>query len=66
MDLTAAREVQIAIYQKLTPAQKLEQAANLRELAIKLKFASIKKEQPELSDDDVWNKVKEIFLYATT
>jgi hypothetical protein len=42
------------------------QAMALRELAFKLKVAQVKKVFPELSEKEVHEKVKKIFLYAST
>ena len=49
---------------KLTPEQKLTQALRLYTNARDLKIAGLKKFHPELSDQEIEKKVKEIFLYA--
>jgi hypothetical protein len=51
-------------FEKLTPEQKLQLAINLYFQARELKTAGIKKQYPELSEKEVNQKVKEIFLYA--
>ena len=45
--------------------KKLEQALNLYWFAWDLKFASIKHFNPELSDEEITEKVKYIFRHAT-
>ncbi len=49
------------IYQK-----RLEQSLRLYYSAWELKFAAIKHFNPELSDEEITKKVKEIFMYAVT
>jgi hypothetical protein len=51
---------------KYTPAQKWAEAVRLRQMAWNLKIVSVKHAHPEWSDEQVYNIVKEIFLYATT
>ncbi|MFH0734329.1 MAG: hypothetical protein V1773_05930 [bacterium] len=49
------------IYEK-----RLLQALNLYYSAWELKFASIKHFNPNLTDEEITKKVKEIFFYAVT
>jgi hypothetical protein len=49
---------------KLSPEKKLHLALNLYFNARELKTSAIKKFHPELSEKEVNQKVKEIFLYA--
>ena len=49
---------------KLTPEQKLKAALRLYHSAKELKFAALKKFNPELTDKEIKEKVKRIFLYA--
>jgi len=49
---------------KLTPEQKLIQTLNLISLGKELKKASLKKFHPRLSEKEINQKVKEIFLNA--
>ena len=49
---------------KLTPEQKLKAALRLYHSAKELKFAALKKFNPGLSDKEIKEKVKRIFLYA--
>lgn len=50
----------------LTPEQKLIQALRLYHNAKELKFAAIRKFYPDLTDQAIKEKVREIFLYART
>ncbi|MFP4164995.1 MAG: hypothetical protein ACLFQB_13890 [Chitinispirillaceae bacterium] len=56
----------VSRYAHLTPAQKWAEAVKLRELAWKLKRAYIKQNHPDLSDEQVEERVRKIFLYAST
>ena len=49
---------------KLTPEQKLTQSLRLYFDAKELKIAALRKYHPELSEQEIQKKVKEIFLYA--
>ena len=49
---------------KLSPEQKLTQSLRLYYNARELKIASLRKFHPELSEEEIQKKVKEIFLYA--
>jgi len=51
---------------KRTPADNYKQVMLLREMAFKLKMAQVRKVYPELTDAEVKEKVKKIFLYAST
>ena len=48
----------------LTPEQKLIQSLRLYHAAKELKTAALRKFHPELSQQEIQKKVKEIFLYA--
>jgi hypothetical protein len=54
------------IYQSMTPEQKLMIAANLYHCARALKAAGLREQHPDWSEEQVQEKVREIFLYATT
>jgi hypothetical protein len=54
------------IYQSMTPEQKLRIAANLYYSARALKAAGLRDQHPDWSEKEIQEKVKEIFLYATT
>jgi len=49
---------------KLTPEQKLTAAQRLYHSAKELKIAALKKFNPELTNKEIEEKVKKIFLYA--
>ncbi|NLG17983.1 MAG: hypothetical protein GX556_11690 [Fibrobacter sp.] len=53
-------------FASMTPAQKWETAKSLRDLAWKLKLTAVRHEHPDWSEEEIENKVKEIFLYAST
>ena len=54
------------IYQSMTPAKKLMIAADLYHSARTLKAAGLRDQHPDWSEKEIQEKVKEIFLYATT
>jgi hypothetical protein len=54
------------IYKSMTPEQKLKIAANLHHCARALKAAGLRDQHPEWSEREIQEKVREIFLYATT
>jgi len=49
---------------KMTPEEKLNAFSRLYFTAWEIKKSSIKKQYPDLSDQEINQKVKEIFLYA--
>jgi hypothetical protein len=61
-----ARKIQIEIYRRMSPAEKWQQAVNLRKTAWSLKKAGICALHPDWSEQKIENTVKEIFLNATT
>jgi len=54
------------IYQSMTPEKKLMIAADLYHSARALKAAGLRDQHPDWSEKEIQEKVKEIFLYATT
>lgn len=58
--------LQIAIYRRMTPAQKFAQAQALYWSARALKEAAVRQQHPDWSDDEVKAHVRTIFLLATT
>jgi len=50
----------------MTPEQKLMIAANLYHAARALKSAGLRDQHPDWSEKEIQEKVREIFLYATT
>jgi len=67
-DLTNNNSKQFAPYRYagFTPAQKWEEVVKMRKMAWNLKTAMVKCNHPDWSDKQVYDTVKEIFLYATT
>jgi len=51
---------------KLHPEQKLRLFLDLYSCAHKLKEAGLRLQHPDWTDEQIQNKVKEIFLYART
>ena len=58
--------VQKEIFQKMTIEQKLNASLRLYYSAWELKAAGLRKEYPDLKEDQIQQKVKEVFLYART
>ena len=56
----------IAILQRLTGAEKLRAAAALYWFARRLKEAAVRGQHPDWTEDQVQDRVKEIFLRATS
>jgi len=54
------------IYQSMTPEQKLRTALKLSHSARELKATGLRAQHPEWSENEINEKVKEIFLYART
>jgi hypothetical protein len=54
------------IFQAMTPEQKLKVAMNLYYSARKLKAAALKQQYPDWSEEQIEQKIREIFLYART
>jgi hypothetical protein len=49
-----------------TFAEKYEEVKRLRQVAFNLNKIAVKMQHPEMSDEEIENIVKKIFLYATT
>lgn len=56
--------VQREIYRRMSPAKKLEIAGRLYWDARRLKAAALRGQHPDWSEEEVQDKVREIFLYA--
>jgi hypothetical protein len=54
------------IFESMTPEQKLRIAADIYYSARKLKAAALKQQHPEWNEEQIEQKVREIFLYAGT
>lgn len=57
---------QIQLFKKMTPGQKLRLALDLYKSARKLKAAGLRMQHKNWTEDQIQEKVKEIFLYART
>ena len=63
-DERKAREQQIAIYRRMTPAQRIEASVQLSVAARKLKAAAVRGQHPDWDEKRVLDVVRETFLYA--
>jgi hypothetical protein len=54
------------IFQSMTPEQKLQAALDLYRSAKALKAAVLKQHRPDWNEEQIKEKVREIFLYART
>ena len=63
-DESKARERQIGIYRQMTPAQRIETAAQLSVAARELKAAALRSLHPDWDEKQVLCVVRETFLYA--
>jgi len=57
-------EEQIKIFKAMSPARKLELAAEFNRAARNLKSQSLKLQHPDWTTGQIAQKVREIFLYA--
>ncbi|MGM0576096.1 MAG: hypothetical protein ACQEXJ_10245 [Myxococcota bacterium] len=57
---------QLEALKRMTPARKLELAAQLREEAWALKAAALRARYPEWPEERVHDEVRELFLHART
>lgn len=60
------QEIRRKIYRQMSYSQKWNEFLKLRKTAWDLKTAGVKMQHPHWSEQQVQDKVKEIFLYATT
>ncbi len=61
-----AEKIRFNIYKNMTSIQKWQVLQDLRATAWTIKYAAIRQQHPDWTDKQVEEKVKEIFLYATT
>ena len=61
-----ALEIQREIYRRMTPEEKLRIAFKMNLEARELKAAWLKQQHPDWSQEQIDNKVREIFLHART
>jgi len=57
---------QIAAYRRMTPGQKIEQAQAMYWAARRLEANSLRQQHPDWTEEQVEDRVREIFLLATT
>ncbi|MGI8765325.1 MAG: hypothetical protein ACR2KM_02280 [Gemmatimonadaceae bacterium] len=62
--MTAADEAYLEILQRQTPAQKLAAVHQLRRTAWAVKAAWIRQCEPLLPEDEVQERVRQLFLHA--
>jgi hypothetical protein len=55
---------QVRIYRSMSPAKKLELINRLNQTARRLKAAGLRMQHPEWTEEQVSQRVKEVFLYA--
>jgi hypothetical protein len=60
----AMHPIQVEIYKKMSPEEKLRIADRLYWTAYELKMSGLKKDHPDWSDEKLRRKVREAFLYA--
>lgn len=53
-------------FKNMTPEEKLKLLANLQISARKLKASGLRLQNPDLTDEEILEKVRKIFLYART
>ena len=66
MDDDRPDAIQIAIYRRMSPAQRVAQAQALYWAARALKESFVRQRHPEWTDAEVKAHVRELFLFATT
>ncbi|MBL8028191.1 MAG: hypothetical protein JNL74_17340 [Fibrobacteres bacterium] len=65
-ELTPAEAYQVARYKQMSYSEKYHMMMSLREFAVKVKGAGLRMQHPEWSEHEIKERVKEIFLNATT
>ncbi len=61
-----ARQIQIEIFKKMSPAEKLKLSMRLYWSARRLKASWLRQQHPDWTEEQVQNKVTEIFRNART
>ena len=61
-----AAQVQLAIYRRMTPEQRLERTFGLSESLHHLVAAGVRHRRPDLSEEDVQREVARLFLGGKT
>jgi|LakMenEpi03Aug12_release.lakeMendotaPanAssembly.Ray.scaffolds.fasta_scaffold1151320_2 hypothetical protein len=59
-------EIQQSIYGKMTPAQKWREVLRMREMALTMKRAFLREQNPTWSEQQIQTTLRKIFLYAST
>ncbi len=59
-----AEAVQLEIYRRMSPGQKVKIAMELYDFAWKLKAQALRDQHPDWTEDQVQAATREIFLYA--
>jgi hypothetical protein len=57
---------QVRIFRAMPPSKKLELAANFHFAARQLKTQSLRMQHPDWTDEQLQQKVRELFLYAAS
>lgn len=57
---------QKSVFQLMKPDQKIQVALRIYHSARELKAAGLRIKHPDMTEDQIQNKVREIFLYART
>jgi hypothetical protein len=57
---------QVAIFKTMTPARKLELAAQFNAASRELKTCALRAQHPDWSEEQIRKRVRELFLYAST
>ena len=65
-DDAQARAIQQEIYRRMTPGERWAEACKMYEFAWAAKAAGLRYDHPEWTEKQITEKVREIFLYATT
>lgn len=62
---THLHPAQVEAFRRMTPAQKLALAARLRREAWDLKAAALRQRHPDWTEEQIQQKVRDVFLHAT-
>ncbi|HPI40120.1 MAG TPA: hypothetical protein PLJ21_04905 [Pseudobdellovibrionaceae bacterium] len=65
-NLISTDEIQAEIYSKMSFARKWEEFLRMREAAWLIKSAGLRSQNKDWSEQKIQDKVKKIFLYAST
>jgi len=57
---------QKSVFQLMKPDQKIQVALRIYHSARELKAAGLRIKYPDMTEDQIQNKVREVFLYART